>query len=116
MRSGSAPPSCSSSAAFPNRTGNWACRCPDGIGVNDDAPDLGQGGNLEHGLSQDLLDDGGQSPGAGLALQGEGGHRLNGGIGQLELDAVETEEVLVLGDQRVLGLGMTRTSSRTPRS
>ena len=40
-----------------------------------------------------------------MRLQGEGGDRLDGGIGQLELDAVETEEVLVLGDQRVLGLG-----------
>ncbi len=66
--------------------------------------DVGAAGQVVHDLEQDLFEDGPQAPGAGAPQQGLLGHRLEGVVGELELDVVELEDPLVLLDQGVLGL------------
>ena len=62
-------------------------------------------GHVVHHVEEHLLDDRAQAAGAGAAHHGLVGDRLDGVGGELELDAVELEELLVLLDQRVAGLG-----------
>jgi hypothetical protein len=63
------------------------------------------GGELEHDLEEDLLDDRAQAAGAGLALERLVGHRLEGVLREDQLDRVEREEALELLDDRVPRLG-----------
>ena len=54
--------------------------------------------------SSDLLEDRAQAAGAGLARQRLAGDRAQRGLADLELDAFHAEHLLVLLDERVLGL------------
>ena len=61
-------------------------------------------GQLVHDVEQHLFEDGPQAAGAGAPQQGLVGHRAERVVGELELDVLELEELLVLLDQRVAGL------------
>src|SRR5581483_5744671 len=63
------------------------------------------GGELELDLEEDLLDDRAQAAGAGLALERTVGDRVQGLLGEHQLDPVELEEALELLDQGVARLG-----------
>src|SRR5581483_9325148 len=63
------------------------------------------GGELELDLEENLLDDRAQPAGAGLALERAVGDRVQGVLGEHQLDPVELEEALELLDQRVARLG-----------
>ena len=57
-----------------------------------------------HDVEQHLFEDGPQATGAGAPQQGLVGHGLERVVGELELDVLELEELLVLLDQGVRGL------------
>src|SRR5688572_18317227 len=67
--------------------------------------DILQRRQLVHRVEQDLLEDGAQAPGAGLARQRALGHRAERRDAHLELDPLHMEQALVLLDEGVLGLG-----------
>ena len=77
----------------------------DDLAGDDDPGDVLAGRHLVHHREQHLFHDGAQAAGAGAAQDGLVGDRLEGVVGELQLDAVELEEPLVLADQGVLGLG-----------
>src|SRR3954466_14727863 len=65
----------------------------------------GFGGKLVHHLEHRLLENCAQATGAGIALDGLLGDRLEGVFLELEADVVILEELAVLLGERVLGLG-----------
>src|SRR5258706_4803915 len=69
------------------------------------ALDVGTRWNLEHRVEQRLLDDRLQSARAGAAKQCQLRDRIERSLLEHELHVVQREELLVLLDQRVLGLG-----------
>src|SRR5581483_8493147 len=77
----------------------------DDVGVDDDLGDVAPARDVVHRVQQDFLDDRTQAAGTGLTLKGSISDRLNGIVGELELDAIELEELLVLLDERVARLG-----------
>ena len=77
----------------------------DDLAADDHAGDVLAGGHLVHHREEHLLHDGAQATSAGAAEDGLVGDRLEGVVTELQLDAVELEQPLVLPDQRVLGLG-----------
>ena len=62
-------------------------------------------GELVHEVEHDLLADGAQGPGAGVALEGALGDGFQSAGGELDVGAFQVEELLVLLDQGVLGAG-----------
>jgi hypothetical protein len=62
-------------------------------------------GQVVHDVEQHLFEDGPQAAGAGAPQQRLVGDGLEGVVGELELDVLELEELLVLLDQGVLRLG-----------
>src|SRR5579859_478311 len=77
----------------------------DRLGGHDHLADVGARGDLVHDVEEDLLDDRAQAASAGLALRGAGRGREQTVIGELELDLVDRQELLVLLHDRVLRLG-----------
>src|SRR5579883_605392 len=63
------------------------------------------GRDVEHDVRQRVLDDGSQPAGAGLLRQGQLGRGAQGIRGEDELHLVQRQELLVLLDDGVLGLG-----------
>ena len=60
----------------------------------DDAPaDVAAAGQVVHDVEQHLFEDGPQPAGAGAPQQGLVGHRLQGVVGELQLDVLELEEL-----------------------
>ena len=72
-------------------------------------------GHVEHHREQHLLHDRAQAAGAGAAQDRLVGDRLERVLGELELDAVELEQPLVLLDQRVARLGQDLRPARPGR-
>src|SRR2546426_2014726 len=72
---------------------------------DDAALDLGSRGDLEHRVEQGLFDDRLQRARTGAAQQRQLRDRIERSLLEDELDVVEREELLVLLDERVLGLG-----------
>src|SRR6478735_874553 len=77
----------------------------DDLPGDDHLGDVAPRRDVVHHVEEDLLDDRAQAAGAGAALEGRLGDRVDGVVGELELDAVEVEELLVLLDERVARLG-----------
>ena len=77
----------------------------DHVGVDDALADVVQRGDLVHHVEQHFLDRRAQAAGAGLALLGLLGGRLQRVVGEDQLDVVQREELLVLLDDRVPRLG-----------
>src|SRR6266851_962116 len=69
------------------------------------ALDVGTGWDLEHRVEQRLFDDRLQSARTGAPKQGQLSDRIERSLLEHELDIVQREELLVLLDQGVLGLG-----------
>src|SRR5258708_2945907 len=72
---------------------------------DDAALDLRTRRNLEHRVEERLFDDRLQGPGAGAAQERKLGDRVERPLLEDELHVVQREELLVLLDERVLGLG-----------
>src|SRR6266508_500302 len=72
---------------------------------DDDLRDVLAAGHLVHHVEEDLLHDGAQAAGAGAAQQRLVGDRLDGVLGELQLDTVDLEQPAVLLHERVLRLG-----------
>src|SRR5690606_12458861 len=66
--------------------------------------DIGTGRNVEHGVEQDILQNGAQAPGTGLAGQRLVGDGLQGVAAHIQLDPFHFEQGAVLLDQGILGL------------
>jgi hypothetical protein len=64
-----------------------------------------------HDVEQHLFEDGPQAAGAGAPQQRLVGDRVEGVVGELELDVFELEELLVLLDQAFLGSVRISTSA-----
>src|SRR6478736_6187362 len=77
----------------------------DDLPGDDHLGDVAPRRHVVHHVEEDLLDDRAQAAGAGATLEGRLGDRVDGVVGELELDAVEVEELLVLLDERVARLG-----------
>src|SRR5215831_5480829 len=77
----------------------------DHVLVDQHLADRGLRRDLVHDLEHRLLQDRTQPARARLVTHGLLGHRHQRALGELELDAVHLEQLLVLLDQRVLGLG-----------
>src|SRR6478609_5251148 len=77
----------------------------DDLPGDDHLGDVAPRRDVVHHVEEELLDDRAQAAGAGAALEGRLGDRVDGVVGELELDAVEVEELLVLLDERVARLG-----------
>src|SRR5438270_13754606 len=75
------------------------------VGVDDALRDVLAGGQLVHDVEQHLLHDGPQAARAGAAQVALVGDGLERALVEVELDAVELEELLVLLEERVLRLG-----------
>ena len=73
----------------------------DDLARHDDAGDAVVARHVEHDGQQHLLHDRAQATGTGAAQQRLVGDRLDGVVGELELDAVDLEHLLVLLDERV---------------
>src|SRR5699024_4336378 len=69
---------------------------------DDDLTDVLTAGYLIHHREQDLLDDGPQTTSTGPSDDALFGDRLQGVLGELQLDVVQVEQPLVLLDQGVL--------------
>ena len=82
----------------------WAAAVDDYVLVDDALAHVLHRRDLVHHVEQHFLDGGAQAAGAGLALLGLAGGRLERLVGEGELDVVEGEELLVLLDDRVLRL------------
>src|SRR5688572_19695081 len=82
-----------------------SCGARDRLGRDDDTAHVGARRDLVHDLEQDLFDDRPEPPRAGLALRRACSCRLQGLLRELQLHFVQREELLVLLDDRVLGLG-----------
>src|SRR6478736_6076141 len=77
----------------------------DDLPGDDHLGDVAPRRHVVHHVEEDLLDDRAQAAGAGATLEGRLGDRVDGVVGELELDTVEVEELLVLLDERVARLG-----------
>ena len=66
--------------------------------------DVGTPGEVVHHFEQHLFEDGAETAGPRTPQQCLFGHRLEGVIGQFELDVIELEHPLVLAGERVLRL------------
>ena len=73
--------------------------------VHHDLVDVGRIGQLEHGVDQRLLQDGTQAPGPGFAGQRPLGDGAQGIRPDFQVDAFHGQQLAVLLDQCVLGLG-----------
>ena len=60
---------------------------------------------LEHGIEQNVLKDGTQTPRTGFTLDGLFGNRRQGFVGEVQFGIFQFKETLILFDQSVLGLG-----------
>src|ERR1700684_188965 len=67
--------------------------------------DTFQARKIEHGLEQNALKDGTQTPRAGLALDRPAGDRAKRLVGEGQLDILHLEQPLILLHQRVLRIG-----------
>ena len=76
----------------------------DDLAGDDDLGDVLAAGDVVHDVEQHLFEDRAQAAGAGAAQQREVGDRLDGVRGELQLDAVELEQLVELLDQRVARL------------
>src|SRR5690606_6605094 len=72
--------------------------------VDDALGDVGAARKVVHDVQEHLLDDRAEAPRPGPAFEGLIGHRVEGVVGEVELDVFELEELLVLLDEGVLGL------------
>src|SRR5690349_12834433 len=72
---------------------------------DDDLRDVAPRRDVVHHVEEDLLDDRAQAACSGAALERRLGDRVDRVVGELELDAVEVEELLVLLDEGVARLG-----------
>src|SRR3954471_4458739 len=68
-------------------------------------PDVGVAGDLVHDREQNLFEDRAQPAGAGAAQDGLVGHGLEGFRREVEFDAVQFEQPVVLPDERIARLG-----------
>ncbi len=69
---------------------------------------FGDGGvrrDVVHDRHQDAFDDAAQTAGTALALNGLAGDRVQGLVGEDQLNTVHAQQLFVLLDQAVLGLG-----------
>src|ERR671910_2848515 len=113
-RTRSAPPGSRSGALLPAFALAWGdlTRHERGVdvlehdlAVDHDPSDVVPAGHLVHDVKENLLHDRPQPAGAGAPQQRLVGDRVDGVVGELQLDVVDLEQPVVLLDQRVARLG-----------